>query len=599
MLSPPASTGFDPVPEDSLPRRLVAIACLDVVGYSLLVAQDSAGTHRRWMTILQEIIRPVTHRHRGRVIKTTGDGMLGEFQSAFDAVEWARETQRLLREEAANHDGCTPPISVRIGVHLGDVLTTDGDIYGDGVNITVRLQEHAEPGGVVISGVVHNLVRGDLQLPARDLGMLQLKNIGEPIHAYAIADLHGEALAPSIARPVALPSIAVLPLRNLSGNPADDYFADGVVEDVVVSLANLRELHVTARASSLTVGRRESDPREIGRALGVRYVLTGTVRRSDELVRISLRLHDAESGASVWGGATETKPGDLFELQDRIVHRVVAGIAPHVRSAELQRALRKRPESFTAYDCTLRALDLIHSLQKPAFMHARDYLYEAMKHDPGFAMPVAWAARWHSLLIGQGWTCDREADARKAAELAAKAIELDRQNALALATYGHIRSFLLRDHDSGMVYFDRALEACPNSALAWTLSSATLSYIGRGDQAVRHAEHAIELSPFDQSLFQFYTFLLLAHYANGAYEQAVKWARMSLSENPLYSTTLRLLAASLAALGRLDEAEEAGRRLLVLEPDFTLGRHRRVHPFRDEELGRRFIEHLKKAGLPE
>jgi adenylate cyclase len=580
-------------------RRLVAIAFVDIVGYSVLMAEDETRTHRRWMRILGEIIRPASHRHRGRIVKSTGDGVLVEFPSALDAVEWAGEVQRLMRNEEIGRDQQLRPLMVRIAVHLGDIIATDDDIYGDGINVTARLQEHAEPGGIVLSEAVHDLVRGNLGRPARDLGLLQLKNFENPVRAYALDPSTPGPLEPMRPHPTALPSIAVLPLLNLSGTPDDEYFAEGIVEDIIVSLAGLRELLVIARASSLTLGRRQTDPREIGRALGVRYVLGGTVRRAAEVVRISVRLHDVQSGASLWGDSTEIKSGELFELQDRIVARIVAGIAPHVRSAELRSALRKRPDSFTAYDYTLRALDCINSLDKPVFIQARDYLARAIAEDASFAIPVAWAARWHSLFIGQGWSNDPKEDAEKAVSLAVKAIELDRHNALALATYGHLRSYLFHDYDSALVYFDRALAACPNSPLAWILSSGTLAYIGRGDEAIRHAEFAVRLSPFDQSLFYYYMFLGLAYYGAGAYEQAAKWGRMSLNENPLYTANLRILTASLSALDRLDDARDVANRLVALQPDFSLATYdRTLQPFRDADIRARFIDHLRKAGLP-
>jgi adenylate cyclase len=418
------------------------------------------------------------------------------------------------------------------------------------------------------------------------------------MRAYALDPDTAGMLEPVRARSTALPSIAVLPMANLGKNREDNYFADGIVDDIIVSLANLRELLVITRTSALAIGRRQADPREVGRSLGVRYVLTGSVRRSAGRVRVSVRLHDVQTGASLWGDTTEVAPGELFELQDRIVHRIVAGIAPHVRAAELRNALRKRPDSFTAYEHTLRALEAIYSLERPEFFQARNHLDRAMDEDPKFAMPVAWAARWYSLLIGQGWSDDRQGDARRAAELATRAIELDRQNAIALATYGHVRSFLFHDCDSALIYFDRALTACPNSALAWILLSATQSYIGRADQGVRSAEHAISLSPFDQSLFYYYLFLGIGHLVRGAPEDAVKWCRMSLSENPRYTATLRILTGSLSALGRLDEARETAARLLALEPDFSLGAYRRIQPFREPEFQARYIEHLQRAGLP-
>ncbi len=581
-------------------RRLAAIAFVDIVGYSILMAEQETRTHARWMTLLNTVLRPLAAQHRGTVIKSTGDGVLVEFSSALHAVEWARAVQRGVATAGADAPEVAPTITFRIAIHLGDVIATADDIYGDGVNLAARLQEHAAPGGIVISEAVYDLVRGHLGDEVRDLGYLDLKNFPKPVRAYAVdSDL---LRAPALARPRqgALPSIAVLPLQNLGGDPADDYFADGIVEDIIVSLAGLRELMVIARASTLMYRGRQPDPREVGRALGVRYVLMGTVRRSTRLVRVSTQLCDAAGGATLWADQTEVPPGELFDVQDRIVRRIVAGIAPHVRAAELEGALRKRPESFTAYDHTLRALDIINSLDLRTFRKAREFLERAMADDPKFAMPVAWAARWHSLYIGQGWSQEPARDAAHAAELAAKAIELDRQNALALATYGHLKSFLFHEYDSALVYFERALAACPNSSLAWILSSGTLSYVGQGERAIRHAEHGLWLSPFDQSLFYYYMFLGLAHYANGTYEDAVKWGRMSASENPMYTANARILSAALAALDRIEEAREVAANLMRLEPGFRLARYIETRqPFRDPAIKARYLDHLRRTGLPE
>jgi adenylate cyclase len=299
-------------------------------------------------------------------------------------------------------------------------------------------------------------------------------------------------------------------LSNLGGDPADDYFCDGCVEDITLSLAGLRELLVISRGSTLAYRGAPPDPREVARALGVRYVLRGSMRRSERLVRVSVELCDANSGAALWAEKADVAPGDLFDMQDRLVSRVVAGIAPNVRAAELRAAMRKKPESFTSYDCTLRALHIINSLDVNTFLRAREFLETAMVEDPNFAMPVAWAARWPSLCLGQGWSTNPAQDRAQAVELAAKAIELDPQNALALATYGHLRSFLFHDYDSALIYFERALAACPNHSLAWMLSVATLSYVGRTEQAIRHGQQALQLSPSDTSAFSYYFSLSLA-----------------------------------------------------------------------------------------
>ncbi|HEY0439703.1 MAG TPA: adenylate/guanylate cyclase domain-containing protein, partial [Xanthobacteraceae bacterium] len=472
-------------------RRLAAIAFVDIVGYSILMASDETRTHRRWMEILNEIIRPQADQHRGRIVKSTGDGVLAEFPSAFDAVEWARQVQRAVH--APSDDASAPMLALRIAVHLGDVIATDEDIYGDNVNVAARLQEYAAPGGIVLSETIYDLVRGSITAAAQDLGAIELKNLDKPVKAYALAPEVENIRVPARPRLATLPSIAVLPLINAGGNPADDYFSDGIVEDITLSLAGLRELMVISRGSTLAYRGRHPDPREVGRALGVRYVLGGSVRRSEKHMRVSVELSDATTGASLWGERAEVAPGELFDVQDRIVGRIVAGIAPNVRAAELRTAMRKRPENFTAYDCTLRALHIVNSLDKATFLQARDYLDKAMQEDPNFAMPTAWAARWHSLYVGQGWSEAPTQDAAKAVELAARAIEMDAQNALALATYGHLRSYLFRDYDTALVYFDRALAASPSHSLAWLLSSATLSYVGRSEEAVRHAEHALRL----------------------------------------------------------------------------------------------------------
>jgi adenylate cyclase len=474
-------------------------------------------------------------------------------------------------------------------------------VFGDGVNLAARLQEHAPTGGVILSESVHDLVRGSLGTASRDLGPLTLKNFEKPVRAYAL-DIAGEPTSlPALPRPEGqLPSIAVLPLQNIGGDPTDDYFCDGCVEDITLSLAGLREIVVIARGSTLAYRGLQPDPREVARAFGVRYVLTGSLRRSAQLVRVSVELSDAATGASLWGEKMDAPPGELFDVQDRIVQRVVAGIAPNVRAAELRAVMRKRPDNFTAYDHTLRALPLIHSLEPKTFLQAREYLEKAMEADPNFAMPVAWAARWYSLYVGQGLSAEPDKDRARAVELAAKAIELDGQNALALATYGHLRTYLFHDYDSALVYFDRALKACPNHSLAWLLSSGTLSYIGRTEEAVQRAEHALRLSPVDHGLFYYYTFLMVAHYAHGNYQEAVKWGRMSANENPLYTANQRIFAGTLAGAGLLEEARKAAANVMQNQPHFRLSVYERtLQPFRDPQLKDKFMEHLRLAGLPE
>jgi len=581
-------------------RRLAAVAFLDIAGYTILMGSDESRTHHRWMKILNETIRPRTAQYRGRIVKFTGDGVLAEFTSALDAVEWAQDIQRIVPSVQIESEGSSPSIALRIAINLGDIIATDIDIFGDGVNVAARLQEHAEPGGVLLSESVYDVVRGTVGAMARDIGYVQLKNLEKRVRAYALTIDAPIVVVPNRLHRENLPSVAVLPLQNLGGDPADDYFADGIVEDVIMSLAGLRELFVISRASTIKYRGQPPDPGEVGRALGARYVVFGSVRRSERMVRVSIQACDSETGETLWGDAVEVAPGELFDLQDHIVQKIVAGMAPNVRKTELRNAMRKRPDNFSAYDYVLRAMQIINSLDKQTFLRAREFLNKAIAEDPNFAMPVAWAARWHSMYVGQGWSANPNEDAVRAIELAARAIELDGQNALALATFGHLKSFLFHEYDGALIYFDRALSACPNHSLAWVLSSATLSYIGEAQQAIGRAEHGLRLSPFDQSLFSYYMFLNLAFYANGEYWDSVKWGRMSANANGLYTANHRILIAGLAGLERLEEAREVAARMMQIEPEFRLTTYERTRqPFRHPAIRDRYMKHLRAAGLPE
>lgn len=580
-------------------RRFAAFAFADVVGYTILMATEEARTHRRWMAALEGVLRPLAAAQDGRIVKSTGDGVLSEFATPAGALAWALDVQRRMAQ-AYGAEPDAPNLALRIALHMGEVTATEDDIYGSDVNVAARLQEHAPAGGLLLSAAMHAATARALPRAARDLGPIMLRNLATPERAFVLDPESPPTRLPSPPDVSPLPSLAVLPLRNLGGDPQDDYFADGVVEDIVVSLANLRELMVVSRSSTLGWRGRDTDPREVSRALGVRYVVSGSVRRAGRDLRVQMELVDAQSGATLWGERAETRGGELFALHDHVVERIVAGVAPHVRAAELQRALRKRPESFTAYDLTLRGLGLINDLDRDRFGEARALFERAMAHDPGFALPVAWAARWHSVNVGQGWSADARADMEQAALLSGRAIELDRRNSIALATCGHVRSFLFHDYDTALVYFERALSAGPNNALAWLLSSATLSYVGRTEEAIRHAKHGLKLSPFDQNLFSYYNLLAIAHYCHGNIAEALRWSRLSDAETPRFTSNLRVLIAALVAAGQESDAHHAAQRLLQLEPGFSLAEYERSRmPYRDPGIRARILADLRAAGLPE
>jgi len=598
MPAASSSSGDSPA-DDGGARRLAAIAFVDIVGYSILMAEDEARTHRRWMALLGDVIRPGAQRHRGRVVKSTGDGVLAEFPSAFDAVEWAREVQQAVHRAAVTDDAGLRPIALRIAIHIGDVMTTPDDIYGDGVNVAARLQEHGEPGGIILSEAAHDLVRGMIGSQARDLGFLRLKNFEKPVRAYALSGPGGLVTRPRWSRG-SRPSIAVLPFVE-HGVPSEaTYFGDGVVEDIVGGLASLQELLVISRNSTLKYrGQHPVDLPLIGNELGVRYILTGSIRRNDNHIRISAELADAETLGVLWTDRVNGDVSDLFTVQDRLTERVIQTIAPNIYGAELRRVARKRPENFDAYDYMLRGLDLLYRLTRQEFDKAHEMFEKSIELDESYAVPYALTALWHSIRTQQGWSPDPPQDLAAVDRFAAAALERDSLDVWALSLTGHLRALLFRDFEAALVLFDRALQASPNSAFAWARSSGTFSYMGDGAEGRRRAEGALRLSPFDPQNFFTCTVLGIAAYTQRDYEAAVAAGRRAYAENPRYTANIRFLAASLAAAGSLEEARRIGRVLHQLEPGFRVRKFCEGYAYRDPERRATLAQHLLLAGLPE
>ena len=422
-------------------------------------------------------------------------------------------------------------------------------------------------------------------------------------------DARTRALVDEIRRPAAivveqpvadaktsdLPSIAVLPFRSIGGDKDADYFGDGMVEDIVVSLGSLHELFVISRGSTLAFRGKDPDPREIGRTLGVRYVVGGSVQRSGKRLRVFVELCDAQTGTALWTDRTEAPLDDLFDIQDSYTASFASRIAPHIRNAELRRALRKRPETMTAYDYVLRGLEHVH--RDSTFDQAGDCFQKAIDREPTFALPYAWSGWWRSILIRQGWSKEPVKDWTRAAQMSAKAIDLDGSNALALASYGHLKSVMERDYDGAELFLESAVQACPNGPIGWVLGSFTQSYQGRGDEAIRRAGQALKLSPLDRGRFYCHLAMGLGHYVAGRYGEAVKWGKLSAAENPGFTSTLRYLAAAHTAAGEDDEAKRFAAEVLKREPNFSLRNY--LIPFRDKALTEQHRARLKKAGLPE
>lgn len=586
-------------------RHLAAILAADVVGYSRLMEAHEEDTHVRLMQLRSEVLDPGVAAQHGRIVKNTGDGFLATFDTARDATRCALS----LQEAVAAHTAGLPAdqrISFRMGLNAADIILEKDDVYGDGVNIAARLQTYASSGGIVVSGAVAEQLGNDpfgddLNINVIDLGDLHLRNIRRPIRVYALhppmqpAKLVGEAVADSEPRP----SIAVLPFRMNLTSPDQGYFADGIVYDIVRGLAALKELFVVSRGSTLGYGGRNIDVREIGRQLGVRYVLYGSVQRTSTTLRIGTELSDTESGEVIHSDRYEGDLADLFALQDRIAISVVRKIAPQVRERELMRAMRKHPQNLTAYDLVLQALDLLYRMDYDSFSKARGLLEQAISHDPNYTLAYSCVALWYVFRIGEIGSPNPDGDAIAGASYATEAIERGgADDAFALAVHGHVLSFLLHDFHKAKAVLERAISAGPSSAMAWTMASATSGFLDDGPAAVRAGEQGVRLSPLDARSFWHEGLLGQAHYVNGDYGQALEWVRSALSRNELVRFNQRLLIVTLDALGRREEAAQAGRRFLQIQPDFRLSSYARRCPFRGAAL-ETWLGRLRSAGLPD
>jgi adenylate cyclase len=580
-------------------RRLVAVLAADAAGYSRLMEADEEGTHARMMRLWTEVMRPELEALHGQVIKHTGDGFLAIFGSASDAARCALAIQREVQERE-RAEPAERRIGFRMGLNVADAIIEAHDIFGDGVNVAARLQTYAEPGGLVVSGAVAEQIGGREGLAAIDLGDFFLKNLARPVRAYSLRQMGVETaeapLGPSSESD--WPSIAVLPFRTQRAEPDQAYFAHGIIEGIIHVLSGLEGLFVVSLSSTLGYGNRTADVRAVGRELGVRYVLSGSVLQAGSRLRIGTELADSETGAVIHSDRHAGDLEDLFELQDRISTQVVGTIAPHVRQRELLRAMRKHPDNLTAYDLVLQALDQFHRLDRDSFARARGLLQQAITHDPAYAPARAYAAWWHAMRIAQGWSADPASDHAAAAQAAAAAVERNRNDALALAIQGYVAGYVQKDHAAAARLLERAMTVGPNCALAWAFGGAHCCFLGEGAEAVRRAAHGLRLSPFDPFLFFFQHILSQAHYTNGDFEAAVTWGRRAVGQNPHHQPAIRALIASLAAIGQLEEARAEAARLLLIDPCFSLESFATRTPLRGA-IRTAFVDRLRQAGLPD
>jgi len=544
-------------------RRLAAILAADVAGYSRLMGADEEGTLERLRALRHELLDPKIAEHHGRIVKTTGDGLLVEFSSVVDAVRCAVAVQQAMHERDIGA-GPDNRIKLRIGINLGDVIVEGDDLFGDGVNIAARIEALADAGGVFVSNTVHDHLRDRLPFIFEDLGEQQVKNIARPVRVFRVRDTGAAKASTPTALPLPdKPSIAVLPFANLSGDPEQEYFVDGMVEDIITALSRIRWLFVLARNSSFTYKGQSPDVRQVGRELGVRYVLEGSVRKAGQRVRITGQLIDALSGAHLWADRFDGSLEDVFDLQDKVASSVAGVIEPALQADETARSAGRPTDDLTAYDLYLRAYEMVLSSVRQT-PEALRLLEQAIARDPRYGPALAWAAYCCFRLLRDGQSEDREADRLKGSDFARRALEVAGDDpgilanaAVALAYFGE---------DIGAMLVDRALALNPNFARGWFISGQLRIWAGQPDIAIEQIEASLRLSPRARVSPGVAAGVGYAHFFSRHFDEAVPKILLTIQEEPSLAQPYRFLAACYAHMGRLDEAREIVKRLRAITP---------------------------------
>lgn len=601
-------------------RKLAVILAADVAGYSALMEADEAGTFERLRMRRKELFEPEINKHHGRIFKLMGDGLLAEFGSVVDAVECAVTLQRGMMERNANVPE-EKRIEVRIGINLGEVIVEGDDRYGEGVNVAARLQQLADPGGICVSGKVSREVEKKLAFGFEPMGEQQMKNIAEPIACFRVnlqlanptqaerispePDRLLNRKAPAGAHPNLplpdKPSIAVLPFQNMSGDAEQEYFADGMVEEIITALSRSRWLFVIARNSSFTYKGRAVNVKQIGHELGVRYVLEGSVRKAGNRVRITGQLVDASNGAHLWANRFDGELENIFELQDQVTASVVGIIAPKLEQAEIARAAQKPTENLHAYDYYLRGMAKLHAVyggSQDAVDEALKLFYRAIELDPEFASAHGMAAWCYVLRKNYGWGASDIEENAEIERLARRAARLAKEDPVALHTAGFALAHI-GQLETGAALIDRALFLDPNLAAGWHLNGWVNIYLGKPEIAIEHMARAMRLNPLDPLIFGMQNGTAAAHFLAGRYDDASMWSEMALRQHADFLPALRMAAASHASAGRLAEAQKIMARIRQLAPELGVSRLADVVPFRDPEAFERYVDGLRKAGLPE
>jgi adenylate cyclase len=559
---------MEPTGPARVERRLAAILAADVAGYSRLMGADEEGTLAALKAIRRELGDPKIAEHRGRIVKTTGDGLLVEFASVVDAVRCAVEVQRAMADRNAGVPA-EKRIEFRLGIHQGDIIVEDGDIFGDGVNLAARLEALAEPGSICVSGRVHADALGKVDVAFDDLGEQSLKNIARPLRVFAVRIGGAGAKITSVEKlPLPLPdkpSIAVLPFANMSGDPEQEYFTDGMVEEIITALSRIRWLFVIARNSTFTYKGQAVDVKKVGRELGVRYVLEGSVRKAGDRVRITAQLIDAVSDAHLWADRFDGAMEDVFELQDKVAVSVAGVIEPALQGAEMSRSAQRPTNDLTAYDLYLRALAPSRSgeVGRESFVEALDLLNQAIQRDSRYAPALALAGSCRSSLDVAGWVDDAGANRDEALRLTRRALAAGRDDPNVLAYGAYVLAYFGEDIIAAIALIDRCLELNPSFAVGWWRSGWLRLWAGQSDLAIEHFETGLRLSP----RVRIHDPLLgigVGHFFARRYDEARTMLLRSMHENPNWVPAYRFLASCYAQMGRLGDAREIIGRLQSL-----------------------------------
>ncbi len=587
-------------------RKLAAILAADVVGYSQLAGVDEERTLARLRSLRSDLLDPTIAARNGRVVKRTGDGLIVEFRSVVDAVRCAVEIQNAMPERNAGLPE-DRRIEFRIGVHLGDVVEeSDGDLMGDGVNIAARLEGVAEPGAICLSEDAYRQVKARLDLTVRDLGATALKNIAEPVRVYALRVGRpvperptgpSDVTSANMPGPVALPdkpSIAVLPFANMSGDAEQEYFADGISEDIITALSKLPPLFVIARNSSFTFKGKNVHVAEVGKSLGVRYILEGSVRKAGDRVRITAQLIDSTTGGHLWAERFDRQLTDIFAVQDDVAHHIVSALALNLSASDQRSVTAVHTDNPEAYDCFLRGREVWYLYTKESDLEAERLLRRAVELDPLFVPAIAFLAAAQARV--SLWADSQGAGLERALETARQAVRLDERNSLALWAFAMIAVFTRR-YDEAESAGEKGVAINPNYAEAHTVLGSTRLYTGHFEDAIACFERAMALDPYFPGLWLY--FKAQAAYQLGRYPEAVALLKRRIQRNPETDLARALLAACYGQLGLVDEAQEAWRELMRVNPGYSLGKNRVETPYKNPADFDRIVAGLRKAGLPE